>query len=171
MSGNTTTAEAEALWADLRGAFANLDGAVKAIIDKRAWEPLGYATLSEAWADRMSDVPLSSDLSRAYFVYSLLDDMPEADVRALALGTPGIGPTRIDWIIESHRRGIPAEAVSTVRRHLRRRPTAPHVIRVVLSPDEFSRIKGIAEGLGVNLHEEAEMAVRVRFAELGAVMA
>lgn len=159
--------EAEKLWIELREGFVSLEQLIKKIIETKAWEPLGYSSFAAAWNDRMAGVPLATDAARALVVYALFDDLgPEG--RDAALTIPGMGPTRVDTILEQRAQGVPSELVSTVRRHLRKRPVAAHAIRVEFTPNQYQQFKAIAKRHNQDVDLIARVAILARFAELEA---
>lgn len=73
MTNRITKARAEKLWNLLRSSLFTAQEAIAEIIEKRAWEPLGYSTLLEAWHKELNDVSLTaSPLIRV--VYALIDE-------------------------------------------------------------------------------------------------
>ena len=167
--------QAEALWADLRSALVNFEKALAAVIEARAWEPLGYDTFAQAWADRMRGTRLGTAASAATVVYALIDSGLSKDETLLTLGpSSGVGPERFDVLARQKESGVPPELATThvrsgrsvVREHEREAPSEPHVVRIALTPDEYRHYKAIAERRGLDLASEARSALVAHFARL-----
>lgn len=146
-----TKSQALEMWANLRGHFVNAEKAIAVIIEAKAWEPLGFASFAEAWADRMQGVPLATDSIRAHVVYAMfeagLDDA--AVLSATGIGSQ-IGPRSVDALRRQKAAGVPAGMASTrVRTHLRCKPSAPRFVHVALHPDEYDRFRAMAKGLDI----------------------
>lgn len=178
MSQHITEREAIALWENLRSAVTNFVDALRAVIEAKAWEPLGYSSLAEAWADRMAGTPLSSAAAQALVVYALLDEgLPQEEiVETVGVGS-GIGPKRVELLARQKEVGVPPEfatnkesfanpVLTAVRSHMRERPGPPRTIRVVLSDDEYQDFHNIADRRGLDVAEEALKAVRSHFRQL-----
>ncbi|MEA1796714.1 hypothetical protein [Rhodococcus qingshengii] len=159
---------AEQLWSDLRGHFANAQEIISEIIATKAWEPLGYSTFAEAWTDRMAGVPLATEVVRAHVVYALFDDglSEEEAVQALGIGSR-VGISAAKRLKEQHELGVPAALASTrVRSHFRNKPSPPKTIHVELSPDEYAEFKAIAIAREMDVAELASVAVREYFSKV-----
>ncbi|MGK2880280.1 MAG: hypothetical protein ACSLE6_05615 [Mycobacterium sp.] len=68
---DSSVACAEQLWDRLRSGDLDFQLSRSAIIEARAWEPLGYESFSKAWVDKMAGVTIAAAL-RLYAVYELL---------------------------------------------------------------------------------------------------
>lgn len=170
--------QAEALWADLRSALVNFEQALARVIETKAWEPLGYDTFAQAWADRMRGTRLGTAASAATVVYALIDSGMDRDEALLTLGpSSGVGPERFDVLARQKENGVPPELATThvrsstpgrsvVREHEREAPSEPHVVRVTLTPDEYRHFKAVAERRGLDLATEARSALVAHFARL-----
>lgn len=163
-----TVAEAEAAWAELRSHLTNVDRAVRRIIETRAWEPLGYGTFAEAWADRMRGVRLASTIAQAFAVYALIDDGLDKKAALDALGSEsGVASARFDALARQREAGVPPELASTrVRSHLRQAPAAAHVVHVILTADEYAHYKAALDARGLDLANEAGKALRAHLRRL-----
>lgn len=178
MSQHITEREAIALWENLRSAVTNFVDALRAVIEAKAWEPLGYSSLAEAWADRMAGTPLSSAAAQALVVYALLDEgLSQDEIVTVAGPGSGIGPKRVEVFARQKESGVPAEFASnvanrtapvltTVRAHVRARPGPPRMIHVQLENEEYYSFRAVAERRGLDLADEAAKAVRAHFRRL-----
>lgn len=160
-------AAAEALWAELRSAFVNADKVVQRIVESRAWEPLGYDTFAQAWADRMRGTRLGTAAMAAHVVYALIEDGLDREQALLTLGPScGVSPDRFDVIARQHGNGTLVGHVTVVRRHTREAPSLPHYVHVELTHDEWLHFRAVADGRGLDLADEATKAVRAHFHRL-----
>ena len=177
--------EAEALWAGLNEAFANLELKIKQIIATRAWEPIGHETFHEAWAERMAWCPLATSEMRARVVYCMFDEgLSVTDVAVALEGNDGIGPATIANIKREKDAGYSAEqSRGTKPRERKKREleegevlVSEHIrsprgpiksVHVDLGEDEYKRYKIIAKKIGRPMAEIAAEAIRERFAVIG----
>jgi hypothetical protein len=164
----TDVAAAEALWSDLRSALANFDRVLAQIITARAWEPLGYDTFAQAWADRMRGTRLGTASMAAHVVYALIEDGLDREQALLTLGpSSGVGPAKYDVLARQHDAGVPPQfAAIIVRQHTREAPSAPHYVHVELTHDEWLHFRAVADGRGMDLADESAKAVRAHFHRL-----
>jgi len=81
---------AEALWGKLRDGFNDLEATLIEIIKNKAWEPLGYASFTDAWNERLGDCRLAnrSDMLRSHVVYAMLDEGLSVDEVVVAAKVP-----------------------------------------------------------------------------------
>lgn len=109
--------QAEQLWNELRGSLLATEETLKAIIEHRAWEPLGYDTFHEAWADRMGGVQLSGAIE-ASVVFAMFDS--GATPADAAHVVKGVGPRRAKAYHQAHGVGMaPADAEAHAVRMMR----------------------------------------------------
>ena len=158
--------QAEALWSSLRESFVNAEKVLIQIIEAKAWEPLGYDTFGQAWADRMAGVRLAGALT-ANVVYALLDEgMKAQKIVALA----GVGPTVVYLLARQKNNVVPVEMAklqdTVVRAHTRVKPSAPAFLHLELNHGELASLKALCAAKGVDLNSEALKAVRVHFSRL-----
>lgn len=161
-------AAAEALWAELRSALARFDRVLSQIIAARAWEPLGYDTFSQAWADRMSGTRLGTAAMAAQVVYALIEDGLDRGQALLTLGpSSGVGLAKFDTLAHQFHNGVAVEdATIFVRRHIRGAAQPPHMVHVELSHDEWLHFRAVADGRGLDLVDEWTKAGRAHFRRL-----
>lgn len=86
-----TTAAAEALFTELRDSLLNAEEALQRIVETEAWQPLGYKTFIEAWADRMQGVKLTG-IQQAIVVYAMID--AGTPPNKIAASVTGVGPEK-----------------------------------------------------------------------------
>ena len=148
-----TEAQAAQMWDDLRDAFSNLEEKLIAIIQAKAWEPLGYESFAEAWTDRMQGFRLATDHMKAQVVYALLEDGKEQEEVLDLLGTQ-VSTQAVSDLAAQRDIGVPAE-FATVRRHFRRLPGRPRFIRVELREDEFEDLRIVLSRKGQTVQQWA----------------
>ncbi|HCG55364.1 MULTISPECIES: hypothetical protein [Brevibacterium] len=161
MSKLTKKASA-ALWDELRDGFLNIEKTIIKIIEAKAWEPLGYATFAEAWADRMDGVRLAGEV-RAHVVYAMLAE-GEA-VEAISART-GIGTGSVKDLRRQRSNGVPPEAATLVRQHTRGHQRPPYRLIVEFSPDEREQFAEACKRFDLDMTTEATEAIRAHFARL-----
>ena len=150
---------AEALWDDLRSALELSEEKIAEIVKTRAWEPLGYESFAECWADKLSDLKLYGEI-RAVVVYQMFDE--GASVPEVSAAVPGVGPVEGKQLKAAHSKRLSpksAAAFSTVREHPRRKPSAPRFVRAELSPDELESVKSAAAFYEVSVDEFVKRSV------------
>lgn len=179
--------DADALWSELRNALANFDRVLKRIIETRAWEPLGYDTFAQAWADRMRGMRLGTASMAAQVVYALIESGLDQKGALEVLGpSSGVGPAKFELLARQHEAGVPAEVATThrqrpvesippiaperglsvVRQHYRESPSEPHVVHVELTPTEYAHFKAVADRRGLDFARESARALRSHFLSL-----
>ena len=178
-----TKKEATALVNRLRASLLTLSTTLPAIVEARAWEPLGYVSLVELWKNELGDIDLTGAL-RAAAVYALLESGATDDE---VIGcVKGVGPAKAATYRLGFERGVaPADADkraqttkdrpahsrpddSYVQGHYRRPSKPQH--RVVLegfSTDELTRWK--KEAANRDLDYRSWLAGLLREAANGAI--
>ena len=126
------------------------------IIRVRAWVPLGYATLAEAWEDRMDGVAMAEAV-RVHAIYAAADD---GSSRAEIIRTFLIKDSVVDSVLEYRQTGLPPEGYSIVREHQRRKDKSPsRILGVKFSASEYAYLQDLAKAQGFDLKEEARKAI------------
>ena len=180
VGGELSESEASALWADLRSALVHFDQTLARIIETRAWEPLGYQTFAQAWADRMRGTRLGTASMAAHVVYALIESGMGREDALLVLGpASGVGPAKFDTLARQYEAGVPVEIATTsavrgsslVRQHYRDAPGEPSTVHVPLTPSEYAHFKALADGRGLDLATEGAKALRAHFRSLERVAA
>lgn len=162
----TITAEdADRLFGRLRTAFIAVETALADIIAARAWEPLGYASLAEAWADRMKGVKLTG-ATQAYVAFALLDS--GATVDDITTAVDGMGPRTARALVDARAAGMTAPDAAkhasyaartprmtgegtVVRAHVRKPPTRRNGVTLHgFTDDEMTRWKVEAGARGID---------------------
>lgn len=150
---------AEALWGDLRSALELSEEKIAEIVKVRAWEPLGYESFADCWADKLSDLRLSSEL-RAVVVFQMFDGgASESTVRK---AVSDIGPAESKRLKQAHTKKMSpksAARLSTVRQHTRKAPSGRRFVRAELSPDELATVKSAADFYDVSVDEFVKRSV------------
>lgn len=120
----TTKNEAKALFNSLRGSLIGIDRDLKKIVDARAWEPLGYATLSEAWAAELADIDYTTGAARSAAVYALLESgATDDDVMRCV---KGVGPAAAPEYRTAFAAGVPSAKAPEHVRAMTRKPRPAH---------------------------------------------
>ena len=150
---------AEALWDDLRSALELSEEKIAEIVKARAWEPLGYESFADCWADKLSDLRLSSEL-RAVVVFQMFDGgASESTVRK---AVSDIGPAESKRLKQAHTKKMSpksAARLSTVRQHTRKATSGRRFVRAELSPDELATVKSAADFYDVSVDEFVKRSV------------
>lgn len=160
--------QATELWSRLRQHFINAATVIEEIIERRAWEPLGYESFTEAWHSQMEGVTLAVEV-RPHVVYQMLTEGYDYD--AIASAVKGIGRDRAESLDRQRRNGVPAcdasmSGKSVVRRHLRKRPSVAGTIHIQVGPIALRRYQQIAEAREMTVEQIAAEAIAARFKEL-----
>jgi hypothetical protein len=170
--------QAQKLWALLRQHFINFERTLEEIIEKRAWEPMGYESFPEAWTAQMGDITLAAEF-RPHVVYAYFDQ--GASVADVAAGVKGVGPERAAALKRQRNHGVPADAASmstgrkwhnrnedttVVREHERKKPAEASTVHIALSALKYKRYQKIAKKVGVPLEDLCRDAIDEKFAAL-----
>lgn len=161
-----TQRDALALWKKLATQFAATERTIQEIIDRRAWEPLGYSTFNEAWNAQMGSVTLASEL-RPYVVYQMLEEgQTPADVAATV---KGVGESKAKQLARQRRNGVPPQDASMylVGEHMRRKPKPPSVAHVPVGARNLKTYQRICHDLGLDFEKVCAEALAEKFAALG----
>jgi len=153
---------ARELFQSLRRHLISARKVIEEIIERRAWEALGYGSFTEAWSAEMRDITLAREL-RPHVVYQMFAEGARAeDVAELV---KGVGPKGAEDLERQRRNGVPAD-YAVVNEHLRRKPSAPDTVHVRVGPTMLAEYKRIAASLGMTVEEIAKEAIAARFSEL-----
>lgn len=157
-----TAKEATALWGKLRQHFINAGRVIEEIIERRAWEPMGYESFTEAWHAQMGDVTMAVEV-RPHVVYQMLTEGYDYD--AIAEKVKGVGRDRAESLDRQRHNGVPAKDASmhVVKRHQRRNPSVAGTIHVQVGPIALKRYQKIAEKHGTTVEAIATQAIAERF--------
>lgn len=131
--------QAEQLWGELAGGFATIESVIPRIIAEKAWEPLGYTTFAEAWADRLKGHRLATSEPMARVLYALMDD-GASDMQMIELIGTQLSPEVAARVRVQHDAGVPPEYAS-VRAHARKLPGRPRFVRVELREEEYEDLR------------------------------
>lgn len=171
--------QAAKLWQLLHSHFVNFERTLEEIIEKRAWEPMGYASFAEAWTAQMSDVTLASEF-RPHVVYAYFDDNAPDEV--IAASVKGVGPKGVAALRRQKGNGVPAGRATTtvrsprtsvpapsggegtvVREHLRAKPAPANTLHLQLGVLKLKRFQRIAKKQGRTVEAIALEAVEAAF--------
>jgi len=127
---------------------------------------MGYESFTEAWHAQMADVTLAVEV-RPHIVYQMLTEGYDYD--AVAANVKGVGRDRAESLDRQRRNGVPAcdASMSTVRRHLRRKPGVAATLHIEVGPIALRRYQKIAERIGETVEAIAAEAINARFEALG----
>ena len=141
--------QAETLWANLRSNLLAAEDNIRQIITTRAWEPLGYESFAECWADRLGDVKLAGEL-RAVVVFAMFDD--GATDRDVAMAVGGVGVSTVTALRDAHRKGLEAGEASVIARPQRRQKKSdmPRIVTVPVTIEEHAALVAAAEASGMS---------------------
>lgn len=161
MSSHDKT-HATALWDALRHHFTNAADTIRAIIEDKAWEPLGYVSFAQAWRKEMAGIILAEEI-RPHIVYALLEEnVPVTDIADMV---GGIGPSIAESLARQHHNGVPADA-AVVREHIRRKPKPADTLHVKVGATMLSEYRRIAFDAGQSVEDIALEAIREKFAAM-----
>jgi len=168
MSAQMTREAATKLWDQLRDHFVHAEKIIIEIIEKRAWEPLGYGSFAEAWRDRLGGIQLTTNEIRAHVVYQLLaEGADEAEVNETLGPGSGVGIASIRALQRQRSNGVPASRATTVvRQHLRQPPSGSRFVRAQFTGEEYARFRELADAAGTTVSAVAEDAIRTAFEEM-----
>lgn len=156
---------AEQLWARLESGLLDVQNTIIAIIDARAWEPLGYESFSKAWIDKiMPRVTISAEL-RPHVVYQMFEEGLTADQVADAV--KGVTPEVAKSLGRQKKHGVPADKASTVvRQHRRKLPGKWSFLHLKVDNNVLVEWRRRAEKHGQSVNDIALNAVIDAFNEL-----
>ena len=159
MSVNITPDRAAELWDALRTNLLAVEDGIRQIIATRAWEPLGYETFAECWADRLGDLKLTKEL-RAVVVFAMFEDdvTPTDAARAVA----GTGVVEVRQLHTAFQQGMDAsDAAFVTRAKPKTRPTAgaPRTVQVQLQAGEYEALRAAAASSDASLSEFARACI------------
>ena len=157
--------QATALWSKLRQHFVNAATVIEEIIERRAWEPLGYESFTEAWHSQMEGVTLAIEV-RPHVVYQMVTEGYDYD--AIAAAVKGVGRDRVESLARQRRNGVPARdaSMTTVRQHRRKHPSVAGTLHIPVGPLALKRYQQIAEAREMTVEQIAADAIEARFREL-----
>ena len=150
---------AEALWDDLRSALELSEEKIAEIVKARAWEPLGYGSFADCWADKLSGLKLYGEI-RAVVVFQMFDE--GASVSEVSSAVAGVGKVEGKRLKAAHTKKLSpksAARLSTVRQHTRKAPSGRRFVRAELSPDELASVKSAADFYDVSVDEFVKRSV------------
>lgn len=154
------------LWKKLHNGLVITQEAIEEIIERKAWEPLGYGTFEEAWTAQVGAITLAAEL-RPHVIYQMFAEglTPEQ----VAERVRGVGRDRAESLHRQRRNGVPpGDASMYVRReHEARMPSAPSIIHIPVGVTRMKRLHRIAkrqdkslEDIGLELFEAWEKEMR-----------
>lgn len=151
--------QAETLWANLRSNLLATEDNIRQIITTRAWEPLGYESFAECWADRLGDVKLSKEL-RAVVVYAMFEDDTTPVDAAHAVAGTGVVEVRSLHSAWSHGMGA-HDAAFVTRSKPKTRPTAgaPRTVATMFQAHEYEELRAAASEADASLSEYVRACV------------
>lgn len=171
-SQSTPLSERQAikLWGQLRTHFVNAQRVMEEIIELRAWEPMGYASFSEAWTAQMSDITIATEI-RPHVVYQMITEgRTDADI---ATAIKGIGRDSAAALRRQKGSGVSAKYASArrekptvVKQHLRKLPAPSSALHLELGVVKLRRYQRIAKKHGMSVEDISLQAIETRFKEL-----
>lgn len=106
--------QASRLWNDLRGNLLATQATIKKIIEERAWEPLGYASFTHAWEERMRGIELSAAI-RSDVIYAMFAEGATVEEARKAMA---LQDTKAAGFKVAYDKGVPAESAETLANSL-----------------------------------------------------
>lgn len=177
LKNELTSRQAQKLWALLRQHFVNFERTLEEIIEKRAWEAMGYESFAEAWTAQMGDITLAAEF-RPHVVYAYFDQ--GASIADVAAGVKGISTDRAAALKRQRDNGVPPDAasMSTGRRpqsgetvvgsYIRKDSNAEaSTVHVTLTSLKYKRYQKKAKQLGIALEDICREAIDEKFESLG----
>ena len=153
---------AEKLWERLATNLFDAQNAIIAIIQAKAWEPLGYESFEKAWVDKMSSFTLAVEL-QPLVIYQLLSEGLTADQVAEAV--KGVGLDIVEHLKAQRDDGVPADHAS--RRPRRKASTRPWTtIFVHVGEAALEGYESKAAAHGVKVEDVAREAIASAFEAL-----
>lgn len=166
MRSKLTKRQADALMQEVRSSLLNAEAKLIEYVQGRGWEAQGHACFTDAWTEHMDGVRVSGNAAKGVVIAALVESGCTPD--EIALMVVGVGPVEARRAAENLGRGVPSD-MTLVRAHARKRDRAePRTVHVTLPPSTYDRYKRVARRSGATLEAEAEIALRLHFAELAA---
>lgn len=164
MSKPLSKRQAQILHREIREGLLNIEKKIAEFAQRQGHIALGYRTFAEYWTDHMSDVSLRQTEALHIVACVMYDEgATPADVAA---AVKGISPKRAEAVRQQKNLGVRPEKI-IVQEHERKADRAPEsVVHVKLPPSTYRKYKTIARRVGSTLEREAEIALRLHFAEL-----
>ena len=154
-----TKDQAAELWDGLKTNLLAVEDSIKQIIATKAWEPLGYETFAECWADRLSGVQLVKEL-RAVVIFQMFEE--KATPADAARAVKGAGVVEVTSLHSAWNAGMDAkDAAFVTRSHRRTKPTAgaPRTVSTTLQAGEYEALRAMAAAADVSLSEYVRACV------------
>lgn len=159
-----TKGQAEALHREIRDGLLNIEKKIAEFAQGGGHLALGYKTFADYWTDRMSEVSLRQTEALHIVACVMYDE--GASPEQVAASVKGLTTKRAEAVREQKNLGVAPDKIR-VREHERKVERAPdHVVHVPLAPGTYRKFKTIAKRIGTTLEAEAEIALRLHFAEL-----
>lgn len=136
-----TKANAQKLVSSAKVSLADFYEAIKKIIEKEAWVPLGYEGFTELYDAEFSGLPLAEEM-KPTIVYAMIED--KATDFQISKAIPGVGPEKIKSARRQKKSGIPASKASLtfVQEHIRG-PRETHWVRARITSAQQEDMKAI----------------------------
>ena len=161
-ASDPAVAWAEKLWGELRTGLLNVEKTIAQIIHDKSWEPLGYNSFTEAWAARLSDITIASEL-RSHVVYQMFREGSTPEDVAAAM--KGVGIDSADAFKREMENGVPAE-IATGRKKSKSEPL-PYVTVFVPVPRDTHRMwNRVAKRNDTTLAQIALLALEAAIGEM-----
>lgn len=132
-----TVKQAEALWAKVQKGLFMAEEALREIIEKEAWKPLGYPTFAKAWDEKLWNYRLAANL-HSTVVFSMFDDGSSAE--EIADAVKGVGLDKARDLEGKWKAGVAPEGAAPTEK-----PEKPvvgeHEIRVYFGQRQFSELR------------------------------
>lgn len=91
--------QAQALWNRLRSGLLGVEQSLKEIVENRAWEPLGYASFSEAWKAELAGLKLAGAVQASAVLALYSSGATAEEVQEVV---EGVGPKKAKAYQQAH---------------------------------------------------------------------
>ena len=165
--------QAQALFDQLREGLLNVETSIKAIIDTRAWEQLGYQSLTEAWGAQLSNVRISQHV-QVHLLYAMFAE--GTDIDQIEQAIHGVGPQGVNayhdaWMNNlspkdalTHANAVQRTKATSgvhVKAHFRHNPTsATRVTLAGFTKNELATLRDMAKRNDMSINAFATAILR-----------
>ena len=158
-----SVAWAEKLWDRLASSMLDAQNTIVAIIEAKAWEPLGYESFEKAWVDKMSGFTISVEVQPTV-VYQLLSEGLSVDQVAAAV--KGVGTEIAETLKRQRDNGVPAELASRRSKRNGGTPRPRTTIFVHVGEVKLAEYEALAEARGIKVEDVSRDAIAAAFREM-----
>lgn len=148
----TTLIEARKLVRQLRQHLGNAHAVMGQIIEKKAWEPLGYESFTALWDAELAEVSFVNDI-RPQVVYQMFDEGVDDDT--IASSVKGAGIETVKSLKSQRNNGVPVEQARPGERRGRKPGTGnTGVVHVVVGWEKLQEWREIAKDYDTTVEDK-----------------